>query len=217
MFGPRSSQELNWQAHDPGTLSTNLRGMQIGLWTGNGQPGPLDPPDPNPGAEAIEAGVFQLNQLLHRHLVDEGIPHTYDAYGDGTHIWPYWARDLREYVGPLMRRFEHPPAPPRRVGYRTVANPWRQWGWRVSLERPEPAFSSLSRAGRRGFALTGTGRATVKTPRFYRPGSTATVAVTAPGFDSRGEVAAGRSGRLRIVLPLGSTAGPTTARVTIRP
>ena len=29
MFGPRATQELNWQAHDPATLVTNLRGMNI--------------------------------------------------------------------------------------------------------------------------------------------------------------------------------------------
>ena len=119
--------------------------MQIGLWTGNGQPGPLDPSSRDPGAEAIEAGVFQLNQLFHGHLVDEGIPSAYHYYGAGTHIWPYWARDLREYVGPLMRRFAHPPR--RSAASSAIArwpNPWRQWGWRVALERPEPAFSSLS-------------------------------------------------------------------------
>src|SRR5262245_35024588 len=48
MFGPRATQQLNWQAYDPATLVTNLRGMKISLWTGNGDPGPLDhgPPDP---------------------------------------------------------------------------------------------------------------------------------------------------------------------------
>ena len=42
IFGSRATQALNWQAHDPATLVTNLRGMMISLWTGNGDPGPMD-------------------------------------------------------------------------------------------------------------------------------------------------------------------------------
>src|SRR5262249_30617704 len=53
MFGPRATQELNWQAHDPATLVTNLRGMQIQLWTGNGEPGPLDHEPPGSPPDAI--------------------------------------------------------------------------------------------------------------------------------------------------------------------
>ncbi len=217
MFGPRVTQELNWKAHDPGTLSTNLRGMQIGLWTGNGQPGPLDDPSsPNSGAEAIEAGVFQLNQLFHGHLVDEGIPSAYHYYGAGTHTWPYWARDLREYVGPLVKRFAHPPRPPRVIGYRTVANPWRQWGWRVALRRPERAFSSLSGAGRKGFSLTGTGEATVTTPRLYGPGAKVRVSESGPAGATRTALTAGTRGRLRVPVALSAGAAPVTVNVTIR-
>lgn len=217
MFGPRATNELNWQAHDPGTLSTNLRGMQIGLWTGNGQPGPLDTGEPNPGAEAIEAGVHRLNALLHGHLVDEGIAHAYHDYGPGTHVWPYWARDLREYVGPLMRRFAHPPARPRTIGYRTVADPWRQWGWRVKLDRPEPAFSALSGANRHGFALTGTGQAVVTTPGFYAPGAKVLVSGSGPGGESTEHATASRRGRLSISVPFDGSVIPATARVSIKP
>ena len=57
MFGPRATQELNWRARDPATLVDNLRWSHIYLWTGNGQPGPLDPVAPDSFAERIEAGV----------------------------------------------------------------------------------------------------------------------------------------------------------------
>jgi S-formylglutathione hydrolase FrmB len=217
MFGPRATQELNWQAHDPGTLSTNLRGMQIQLWTGNGQPGPLDSGEPNLAAQALESGVFQLNELFHGHLVDEGIPSAYHYYGNGTHTWPYWARDLREYVGPLMNRFAHPPGRPRTVTYRTVSNPWSQWGWRVAVRRPVPAFSRLSRANAHGFTLTGTHDATVKTPRSYVPGATVVVGESGPAGDETRHVTADGRGQLRIPVPLSGDATSATTRVTIKP
>ena len=105
MFGPRATAELNWQAHDPATLVTNLRGMQIELWTGDGDRGPLDQGPPDPAASAIEVITFGATRLFHGHLEDARIPSTYHYYGAGTHTFRYWARDLEEYVGPLMRRF----------------------------------------------------------------------------------------------------------------
>ncbi len=95
MFGPRTSEEINWAAHDPTTLANNLRGMDLFMYFGNGNPGPLDSGSPNPGAEGIESGVYQLNVLFHKRLQALGIPSLYDPYGNGTHSWPYWARDLR--------------------------------------------------------------------------------------------------------------------------
>ena len=85
------------------TLAGNLRGMRLFAWTGNGQPGPLDSGDPNPGAQAIEAGVHELTTLFHGELVERGIPIDYHDYGPGTHTWPYWRRDLRETLPDLER------------------------------------------------------------------------------------------------------------------
>ena len=42
MFGPRTTDEINWAAHDPATLAANLRGMNLLMYTGNGPPGPFD-------------------------------------------------------------------------------------------------------------------------------------------------------------------------------
>jgi S-formylglutathione hydrolase FrmB len=99
---PAATQELNWQAHDPGTLVTNLRGMHIELWTGDGTPGVFDPA--GIATDPIEVITFTATQLLDGYLKEVGIRHGYHYYGGGTHSWPYWARDLEEYVGPLMRR-----------------------------------------------------------------------------------------------------------------
>ena len=85
--GRARRQELNWQAHDPATLVTNLRGMQIELWTGDGNRGPLDPGPPDPAASAIEVITFGATRLFHGHLDDAGIPSGYHYYGAGTHIF----------------------------------------------------------------------------------------------------------------------------------
>jgi S-formylglutathione hydrolase FrmB len=90
VFGLRLVEEPRWRAHNPVDLASNLRGVEIQLRTGNGQPGgrhggSLDPQ---------EIGVSQATATLHRRLDELGIPHLYDDYGPGAHTWPYWRDDL---------------------------------------------------------------------------------------------------------------------------
>ena len=33
-----------------------------------------------------------------------GIAHTWDDYGPGSHTWPYWTRDLKQTLPPLLFR-----------------------------------------------------------------------------------------------------------------
>ena len=214
VFGPRATQELNWQAHDPATLVTNLRGLEISLWTGNGDPGPLDH-GPNTDAGVIEFITFGATQLFHGHLEEIGIPSAYHYYGAGTHTFAYWARDLREFVGPLMRRFANPLPPPRSVSYLSAADRWEQWGWSVALERPEPAFSHLRHGRRSGFALTGTGSASVRTPGVYEPGTWVRVITRGRGFRSTARIAVDPNASLQIPVPLSDDATPGTTRVSI--
>jgi S-formylglutathione hydrolase FrmB len=216
IFGPRATNGLNWQAHDPGTLVGNLRGMQIALWAGDGTPGELDPDPIDPGAAAIEEITFVATGLFASYLKEVRIPHRYRAYGGGTHIWPYWARDLREYVRPLMKRFRKRAKPPAVVSYLSAADPWTQWGWTVDLERPAPAFSRIERARRTGFVLTGTGDARVTTPAAYRPGATARVVRTGDGGRTSGTAVVGTDGRLQIDVPLSAGEIPASVRVAIR-
>jgi S-formylglutathione hydrolase FrmB len=218
IFGPRATQELNWQAHDPGTLVTNLRGMQIALWTGDGTAGPFDPLPLDPAASAIEAITFRATQLFDGYLNEVRIPHAYEYYGGGTHIFPYWARDLEEYVGPLMRRFRNPPRAPRSIGYRSTEQRWEQWGWQVTLKQRTPAFVDLVRARRRGFQVTGAGSglAIVRTPAFFRPGTRVRVIKNDPMGREIDEVTVGGGRRLRITVRLGEDDSPLTTRVHLR-
>jgi len=220
MFGSRVTNEVNWQGHDPSTLMTNLRGMGLFLWTATGMQGPYDP-SPNPGASGIEYMTHVSTQHFHDHLVEEGIPSYYNDYVYGTHTWPYWARDLREFVSPMMATFASPPAPST-IDYRSVDAQWAQWDWAVSLTRPAvQEFSHLYAAGPGGFTLEGSGGATVTTPAVYQPGSVASVTVVAPSRTTSTPMNVDANGRLTISISLSSplvgvTAPTGTARVTIQ-
>jgi S-formylglutathione hydrolase FrmB len=197
-FGNPLSDELNWAAHDPTTLANNLRGMNLFMYAGNGFPGPLDK-GLNPGASVIEGGAEQLTTMFHKRLVALGIPSTYDMYGNGTHVWPYWARDLRWSIGPIMAGFAHPAPTPDPVTY-TAADPsYSVFGWQVSIRRSVGEFSTLSNASSTGFKLAGSGSATVVTPAFYRPHTEYDITVGAQTFV---DAADGR-GQLHILVPLG--------------
>jgi S-formylglutathione hydrolase FrmB len=220
MFGSRVTNEINWQGHDPSTLMTNLRGMGLFLWTATGMQGPYDT-SPNPSASGIEYLTHVSTQHFHDHLIEAGIPSYYNDYVNGTHTWPYWARDLRQFVGPMMATFARPPAPAT-ISYKSVDAQWTQWGWTVSLARPEAQqFSSLYDAGLRGFTLAGAGAATVTTPAVYKRGSVVSVTVAAPAGTTTTTMKVDRSRRLKISFqlsaPLLGVAAPTgTARVTIQ-
>jgi S-formylglutathione hydrolase FrmB len=212
MFGSRATDEINWQGHDPSTLMTNLRGMALYMWTATGQPGPYDTA-PNPSASGIELLTHESTQRFHDHLVAAGIPSYYDDYVYGTHTWAYWARDLRQFVGPMMATFAHP-STPSVVSYESIDRQWTQWGWSVALIRPAPQeFSRLGQASARGFTLEGSGRATVTTPAAYRPGSTATVRLSDASGVHTDRITVPPTGRLSIAVVLGS--GDHTAAVRI--
>ena len=205
MFGSRVTDEINWQGHDPADLVTNLRPLSVWLYTANGVPGPYDHP-PNPGAMGIEALVGSSTDSFNMRAQEQGVPVHFDDYLYGTHSWPYWARDLGQYLVPLMQTFAHPaPAPPT-VSYQSVDRTWTQWGWTMSFQRTAAQdWSALAGAGPGGFSLSGTGTATVVTPAFYRPGSSELV-------DGR-PVRADALGRLHLTVVLGGSASPAVIGV----
>jgi S-formylglutathione hydrolase FrmB len=202
MFGPRVSEEINWAAHDPTTLAENLAHTKLLMYTGNGTPGPLDS-SPNLEASAVEAGVEQLTQLFHERLRALRIPSVFDDYGPGTHSWPYWVRDLRQSIGSVMRDFAHPGPASSRVTYTSADLSYSVYGWRVSIARRVEEFSTLARAGRGGFSLSGSGTATVTTPPAYRRGSVHAIKVDSRAGRTAALARAGSDRRLVIHVPLG--------------
>jgi S-formylglutathione hydrolase FrmB len=203
MFGDRTSEEINWADHDPTTLANNLRGMKLYMYAGNGQPGPLDSGSPNLGAMAIEGGVGQLTQYFHDRLEALGIPSFYDAYGPGTHSWPYWTRDLQQSIDPLMADFAHPPATPARITYMAADAGYSVFGWRVAMHRTAEEFSTLEDADANGFALAGSGSAGVVTAPLFVPGARYAITLLGDTTSRSLTMTADPGGRLHVDVPLG--------------
>jgi S-formylglutathione hydrolase FrmB len=200
-LGDPATDTINWQGHDPATLVTNLQGTAIYLWTGTGLDGPYDS-TPNPTASLIEGAAYQSTQYFYNHLVAEGIPAYYDNYVYGTHSFPYWARDLRQYLPMMMNDFAHPRSPTT-ISYTSIDKSWSQWGYTVSFDRQAAQeFGSIADGSASGFTIAGSGIATVTTPAFYQPTSTVRVVINGP------------SGRTTQLAPV-SSAGRVTATVNL--
>jgi S-formylglutathione hydrolase FrmB len=206
-FGDPYANAINWQDHDPTTLAENLADTRLFEYTGDGMPGPLDTGLPNLEGMVIEAGVDQMTNDFHDRLETLGIPSTFLDYGPGTHSWPYWARDLKWSISRIAADFATPASNPAAVDY-TIADPsYSIYGWSVQLTPATQRFTTLSGADVDGFALQGTGSATVTTPASYSPNTAVDT--------SLGSVRSDASGRLTLDVPLGTGAAP--ARVAITP
>jgi hypothetical protein len=176
--------------------------MKLYEYFGNGQPGPYDT-SPNSGAMAIEGAVWRDNIDFHNRLQALGIPSLYDPYGNGTHIWPYWARDLRWSIAAIMANFAHPPANPAAISYQSADPAYSVYGWQVTMHRKAREFSNLQRASARGFSLAGSGSATVLTPPSFTPGRRYRVKLFGEQSSKSIVLRAGRSHRLKLDVLLG--------------
>ena len=198
-FGDPAVDDIVWQGHNPATIVDNLRHTDLMLWTGNGEPGPYDDPEePNPAGTAIERFTYQSTTFFAEAATDEGVPFVLRDYGAGTHTWPYWARDLRQWLPHVEAVFEERRPEPRMVAHRSIDRTWTQWGWRVRNDRTERfAWSAITLADRHGFAFEG-GPATVVTPGRYTPGSS--YRLYYGGGEGPASVRADAHGRLRIAV-----------------
>jgi S-formylglutathione hydrolase FrmB len=102
LWGDPQRQAGVWSAHNPYDLATRLRGVALFVSVGNGQPGPLDPNAPSQQARQIEQALQAENLAFTGRLRQLGIRAEVDAYGPGTHNWPYWQRELHRSL-PLLR------------------------------------------------------------------------------------------------------------------
>jgi S-formylglutathione hydrolase FrmB len=200
-FGPHTTEELNWRAHDPAQLAANLAHTKLYLYTGNGAPGPLDPP--GTGVDGIEVLAHESTVQFHTVLQADGIHSFFDDYGPGTHTFPYWARDLRDVLPRLMADFADNTVPAPTFTYTSAEDSYSVYGWDVRMHRLADEFSTLADAGARGFALYGSGSAIVVTRPECPPFAAQRVQIRSGSglrtviLDADGE------GRLRILVPLG--------------
>jgi S-formylglutathione hydrolase FrmB len=221
LWGKYETQQVRWRAHNPLDLAENLRGLALWLRTGNGQPGGPFPGPPT--ADGIEAGVEIMAKNVHQRLRKLGIPHVFDDYGPGQHLWPYWTRDLKETLPAIMTRFRKGSRPPARVTFNAVEPRYSVYGWTISVKRPALEFSRLSKANAAGFTLSGSGSATVTTPALFAHRARYRITVARGRTPETYPVLADRRGRLHILVPLGPgnraqeyTAGAQTKVFTTR-
>ena len=210
-FGSHTDHEINWKGHNPATLVRNMRPLDIELWSGNGQPGPLDKPGTGTGEAATFEAFVHQSAVYFTQAADKIHVHYYfDDYGPGTHSWPYWTRDLKQYLPRLAAVFAQHRRWPASTYYRATAKTWTQWGWTLANHRAaKQAWSSLGQAGPSRFVLrTGAALARVTTPHYYRPGSVHRVRVA--GGSGPRTATAGPGGRLRLrIVPRNGVATVT--------
>jgi S-formylglutathione hydrolase FrmB len=102
LWGDLSPDEANWGTCDPVKLIDRLKGKALYLSHGNGTPGPLDPAE-RTDIDQLEQAVAVGNDAFVAALEEAGIPATVNAYGPGTHSWPYWERELHASLPILLQ------------------------------------------------------------------------------------------------------------------
>src|SRR4051794_23520284 len=217
-FGDQVTNGINWAAHDPTTLAENLRWTRMYMYWGNGLPGPYDTPTSGlGGGSEIEGAVAQSNADFQARLNDLRIPAYFDAYGNGTHAWPYWTRDLQQSIGKIMFDFAHPSPSPSQFTYTSADEKYGVYGWRVAMHRGAREFSTLAADGCHRFTLSGSGSGTVTTPRCLKPKRRYRVTMSGPSAGNTSVLTAGRDRRLALDVPLGPQSGSAvySTRVTI--
>ncbi|MQY27316.1 alpha/beta hydrolase [Nocardia aurantia] len=161
VWGDRRSQEIRWRGNNGWDLATNLAGVDVSLYTGEGKPEPA-------GIDNLEKMVHEETTNLHNRLDELHIPHTFVAYPGGDHTWSYFRNDLADWLPRAMRYFAGPPPVPTTFTYASIRPQYQVYGWSVTTHRPAVEFSALTVTGT-GFSVVGSGTADVVTGPAYRP------------------------------------------------
>jgi diacylglycerol O-acyltransferase / trehalose O-mycolyltransferase len=100
-WGDPVAQADVWEAHNPLAQAESLKGLSLFVSYGNGQAGPFDSGVVPTGD--LESWIASQNTTFVDRLKALGIPATVDAYGPGTHSWPYWERELHRAMPLLLK------------------------------------------------------------------------------------------------------------------
>ena len=106
IWGDPEADRTVWERHDPTVLAPRLRGLPLFVSSGNGEPGPLDPP----GCERdeIEAGTLRESEAFVACARRLRIGVSASFYGPGRHDWPYWERELTRALPLLLAPLDPP-------------------------------------------------------------------------------------------------------------
>lgn len=100
-WGDPVAQADVWQAHDPVNIASGLAGLPLYVSYGDGTPGPFD--GATISGDDPEAWLALQNATFVQRLGELDIPVTVDAYGPGSHDWPYWERALHRSFPMLLK------------------------------------------------------------------------------------------------------------------
>ncbi|HRV59127.1 MAG TPA: alpha/beta hydrolase family protein [Solirubrobacterales bacterium] len=199
--GDYATHKLRFESDNPLSLAENLGGIDLTLRTGDGSSG--GPLDPDGGFDIVESVVHASNVSLHDRLGELGIGHVWEDYGPGNHTWPYWQRDLKKTLPGLMKRFRDRTPAPKRITFKSADSSYGAYGWSVKINRKAGEFSMLSDAGRNGFGISGSGRATVRTAPLLRKCRRFSVTIRDVSGKRKTVRHTGRKRRLEVKVNLG--------------
>ncbi|NRQ32200.1 esterase family protein [Nonomuraea sp. NN258] len=100
LWGDPVADAAVWHRHNPYDLVHRLRATPVWLASGDGRPGPFDPPGAPP--DWMESWVGPMNARFAAHARAHGVRPITRLYGPGGHSWPYWDRELRLSLPFLM-------------------------------------------------------------------------------------------------------------------
>lgn len=173
-FGNPVRDELFRRNHNPTDLAPNLGSVFVYAASGNGVPRRGQVPGfdngigPDP-SELIETIIFAQNRSFVRALKTAGVRHVRDFYGNGTHTYRYWQRDLHVFWPLMLGAFGS--SAPAAFDHRRADAAFSVWGW-IFRAAPDRAaeFLDVADASCAGVRLTGSGMTTVTTASCFTPG-----------------------------------------------
>jgi hypothetical protein len=112
-----------------------------------------------------------MNQAFDRALTQAGIAHVTDFYGNGTHDWPYWLRDLHTFLPQLESTFAARSSSPSPsvFDFETARAPFSVWDWTFTPLRDVTEMTYLTKVGPRGLDARGSGTLHVDTAPSFNP------------------------------------------------
>jgi S-formylglutathione hydrolase FrmB len=210
VWGDMVTQRVHWQDHDPTYLAENLGLTSLYIASGGGDerlPAGLV-------SDPVEETCFRMSRALSDALGAEGIEHTLDFYGSGTHTWEYWLSDLRKFLPLMTAAWTDPPpsAADEPFDYRSAQPRFEVWDWSFETDRDATEFTYLDEVSEDGLEVSGSGTLSVRTAPLYEPGTEYDVSFRLGTVPKRKLVRAGTNGRLEFDIDLGPAHGSQQQR-----
>ena len=170
-LGDPLTQEVRWRGHNPLDLVPNLAGVDMFVSNGNGQIGELSGPLEFTDFLWLESSTERRSRAFVARAAELGITVTTDFYGNGTHSFPWWNRELGRAMPMLMATLDRERPAPDSFTYRSVEPRFSVWDWTFEIsDRADLAFTDVTIDGDE-LSVSGNGTLRVTTPpNFVRGG-----------------------------------------------